>query len=70
MVKDLNQAGKQSVEGEIIALSEDLRLKRALSIINNIDFYSYQVSFLRVKAANKTTTKTQGLTVFLKSQNI
>ena len=45
MVKDLNQARKQSVEGVIIALSEDLRLKRALSVTNNIDFYSYQVSF-------------------------
>ena len=35
----------QDVKGVIIALDEDLRLKRALSVTNNIDFYSYKVSF-------------------------
>ncbi len=35
----------QGVKGVIIALDEDLRLKRALSVTNNIEFYSYKVSF-------------------------
>ena len=30
---------------EIIALEDDIRLKRALSVAPNIDFYRYQVSF-------------------------
>jgi len=35
----------QNVKGVIIALEDDLRLKRALSVTNNIEFYRYQVSF-------------------------
>jgi restriction system protein len=35
----------QTVRGVIIALEEDLRIKRALSVTQNIDFYRYQVSF-------------------------
>jgi len=35
----------QKVRGVIIALEDDLRLKRALQVTNNIDFYRYQVSF-------------------------
>lgn len=35
----------QSVRGVIIALEDDIRLKRALSVAPNIDFYRYQVSF-------------------------
>lgn len=35
----------QTVKGAIIALEDDLRIKRALSVTNNIDFYRYQVSF-------------------------
>ena len=35
----------QNVRGVIIALEDDLRLKRALSVTNNIDFYRYQVNF-------------------------
>jgi restriction system protein len=35
----------QTVKGVIIALEEDLRIKRALSVTQNIDFYRYQVSF-------------------------
>jgi restriction system protein len=35
----------QTVKGAIIALEDDLRLKRALSVASNIDFYRYQVSF-------------------------
>lgn len=35
----------QKVKGVIIALEDDLRMKRALSVTNNIEFYKYQVSF-------------------------
>ena len=35
----------QSVRGAIVALNDDLRLRRALSVANNIDFYRYSVSF-------------------------
>ena len=35
----------QAVRGTIIALEDDLKLRRALSVTNNIDFYRYQVSF-------------------------
>lgn len=35
----------QEVRGIIIALEDDLRIKRALSVTNNIEFYRYQVSF-------------------------
>lgn len=39
----------QSVQGVIIALEDDLRLRRALSVTSNIDFYRYQVSFKLLK---------------------
>lgn len=35
----------QKVKGVIIALEDDLRIKRALAVTNNIDFYKYQVNF-------------------------
>jgi len=35
----------QKVRGVIIALEEDIRLRRALSVTQNIDFYTYKVSF-------------------------
>lgn len=35
----------QQVKGIIIALEDDLRIKRALSVTNNIEFYKYQVDF-------------------------
>ena len=35
----------QSVKGVIIALEDDLKIKRALSVANNIEFFRYQVSF-------------------------
>ena len=35
----------QAVRGAIIALEDDLKLRRALSVTSNIDFYRYQVSF-------------------------
>ena len=35
----------QSVRGAIIALEDDLRLRRALRVTSNIEFYRYSVSF-------------------------
>jgi len=39
----------QKVKGLIIGLDEDLRLKRALAVTQNIDFYRYQVTFKLLK---------------------
>ncbi len=40
----------QTVKGVIIALEDDLRIRRALAVATNIEFYRYQVSFKLVKA--------------------
>ena len=39
----------QSVEGAIIALDDDLRLRRALAVVPSVAFYRYQVSFSLTK---------------------
>lgn len=39
----------QSVVGVIIAMEEDQRIRRALAVVPNIDFYRYQISFKLVK---------------------
>ncbi|MEZ4772699.1 MAG: PDDEXK nuclease domain-containing protein [Bacteroidia bacterium] len=44
-VKEELAEPNQEVKGIIIALEDDLRIKRALSVTNNIEFYRYQVSF-------------------------
>jgi len=44
-VKEELAEANQTVRGVIIALEDDIRIKRALSVANNIDFYKYQVSF-------------------------
>ena len=35
----------QAVKGVIISMGDDIRLQRALSVVNDIDFYRYEVSF-------------------------
>jgi len=40
----------QKVKGIIIGLEDDLKLKRALSVTQTIDFYKYQVSFKLFKS--------------------
>jgi restriction system protein len=40
----------QKVRGVIIALDDDIRIKRALAVTNNIDFYRYQVIFKLFKS--------------------
>lgn len=39
----------QTVRGVIIALEDDLRLRRALSVAPNIDFMTYEVKFRLTK---------------------
>jgi restriction system protein len=40
----------QTVHGAIIALEDDARIRRALKMVPNIQFYRYQISFKLVKA--------------------
>ena len=44
-VNDALAEDHQTVRGMIIALEDDLKIKRALSVAANIDFYRYKVSF-------------------------
>ena len=44
-VKDELAESNQQVRGVIIALEDDIRIRRALSVTNNIEFYRYQISF-------------------------
>ena len=41
---------EQIVHGVVIALEDDIRLRRALAMVPNIEFYRYQVSFKLVKS--------------------
>ncbi len=49
-IKDQVAESTQAVRGVIIALEDDLRIRRALSVAANIDFYRYQVKFSLTKA--------------------
>ena len=42
-------AENQTVQGVIIALDEDQRIRRALSFVPTVEFYRYQISFKLVK---------------------
>jgi restriction system protein len=46
--EELAENGQQ-VKGAIIALVDDQRIRRALSVSRNIEFFRYQVSFKLVK---------------------
>lgn len=48
-VKDELAEEGQVVNGAIIALEEDQRIRRALAMVPNIEFYRYQVNFKLVK---------------------
>lgn len=39
----------QVVKGVIIALEDDIRIRRALTVTKNIEFYRYQISFKLIK---------------------
>lgn len=49
-VKEELAEDDQTVKGVIIALDDDLKIKRALSVAVNIEFFRYKVSFSLVKA--------------------
>ena len=49
-IKDQVAEPNQTVRGVIIALEDDLRIRRALSVAANIEFYRYQVKFTLTKA--------------------
>jgi restriction system protein len=44
-VKDELAEPDQTVKGIVIALEDDIRIRRALSVLQNIDFYLYKISF-------------------------
>lgn len=44
-IKDVIADRGQFVEGAIIALEDDQRIRRALSTIPNVKFYRYKISF-------------------------
>ena len=44
-IKDEVCQNNQTVKGLIIALDDDLRIKRALSVTQNINFYTYKINF-------------------------
>ena len=39
----------QEVKGAIVALDDDIKLQRALSVTKNIDFYKYKINFQLIK---------------------
>ena len=49
-IKDEYLEKDQKVRGVIIALENDLKFKRALSVTNDIDFYEYKINFDLVKS--------------------
>lgn len=49
VAQDLAEPG-QTVRGVIIALDDDIRIRRALAVAPNIDFYRYEVNFRLKKA--------------------
>lgn len=50
-VKDQLAENNQTVRGLIIALEDDIRIRRALSATTNIDFMTYKVRFTLSKVA-------------------
>jgi restriction system protein len=44
-VKEVLATTDQTVKGIIIALEDDLKLRRALSVTNNIEYFNYEVQF-------------------------
>jgi restriction system protein len=44
----------QDVRGVVIALEDDQRIRRALSMVPTIDFFRYQISFKLIKGGVTT----------------
>jgi restriction system protein len=49
-VQDVLTTPGQTVSGVIVALEDDPKLKRALSVVPSVEFYRYEISFKLVKA--------------------
>ena len=49
-VKEFLAENDQEVKGAIIALDDDQKMRRALAMVSNVDFYRYEVSFKLVRA--------------------
>lgn len=49
-VKEMLAEEGQTVHGAIIALEDDQRIRRALAMVNGVQFFRYQVSFKLVRA--------------------
>lgn len=48
-VKEVLAEETQTVRGVIIAMEDEPKIRRALSVVPNIDFYRYQISFKLIK---------------------
>ena len=51
-VKDMLAEEEQNVRGIIIALEDDVRIRRALSVAQNIEFFRYELTFRLSKVAS------------------
>jgi restriction system protein len=51
-VSEMLAEKEQVVKGIIIALEDDIRIRRALSVAKNIEFYRYEITFKLSKAPN------------------
>lgn len=49
-VQDVLTTPGQTVTGVIVALEDDAKLKRALSVVSSVQFYRYEISFKLLKA--------------------
>lgn len=52
-VSEMLAEKEQVVKGVIIALEDDIRIRRALSVAKNIEFYRYEITFKLSKTPNK-----------------
>ena len=57
--EELSEEG-QTVKGLIIALEDDLRIRRALAVTSKIEFYRYKVSFNLYKHGLSTVGEENG----------
>jgi len=48
-VQEMLAENGQTVHGVIIALDDDAKIRRALAMVSNVEFYRYQISFKLVK---------------------
>ena len=49
-IKEEIATSEQEVKGVIIAFDDDQKIKRVLSVTNNISFYKYRINFSLIKS--------------------